>query len=197
MSTATLFRWPNRLFSVLFLLAGIVCSGNADKSHSIQTKTGEEPTMAFELTSSAFEQGKPIPLKYTCDGPDVSPPLRWSGTPEGTKSLVLICDDPDAPVGTWVHWVLYNIAGDRTELPEGIAKEKMVLGNARQGINDFQRIGYGGPCPPGGKPHRYFFKLYALDIESAWEPGLTKEEVLEKMEHHVLGQAELMGTYQR
>ncbi|NOX38859.1 MAG: YbhB/YbcL family Raf kinase inhibitor-like protein [Calditrichaeota bacterium] len=153
--------------------------------------------MSFILKSPAFEHGKPIPLKYTCDGPDVSPPLSWSGTPAGTKSFVLICDDPDAPVGTWVHWVIYNIPGDRTELPEGVAKENIVLEDVRQGINDFQRIGYGGPCPPGGKPHRYFFKLYALDIESNWEAGLTKEEVLEKMENHVLGQTELMGTYQR
>lgn len=153
--------------------------------------------MALALTSSAFESGETIPVKYTCDGPDVSPPLQWSTPPSGTRSLVLICDDPDAPVGTWVHWVLYGISADTTALPEGVPKEKMVLGTVRQGINDFRRIGYGGPCPPPGKPHRYYFKLYAVDVPTDFDSGLTKREILEKIEGHILAQGELMGKYGR
>ena len=163
-----------------------------------QTAPKEEgKTMSFRLTSSAFQHESTIPVQYTCDGPDVSPPLKWEGTPDGTRSLVLICDDPDAPMGTWVHWVMYNIPGDRTELPEDVPKQDVVFGQIRQGINDFKRIGYGGPCPPAGKPHRYFFKLYALDIPSDWESGLTKQEVLDRMKGHVIAETQLMGLYKR
>jgi len=138
-----------------------------------------------------------IPVKYTCDGPDLSPPLQWTIPPEGTKSLALICDDPDAPAGTWVHWVLYNLSPETTALPEGVAKDKTVLGSARQGMNDFRRIGYGGPCPPPGAPHRYFFKLYALDSPLDLEPGLTKQKILDAMKGHILAQGQLMGKHKR
>jgi len=148
---------------------------------------------AMELTSTAFSQGMSIPPKYTCDGQNVSPPLIWSGVPTGAKSLVLIVDDPDAPVGTWAHWVLYNVAASATELSEQAGTPPEAL----QGINDFKRPGYGGPCPPPGKSHRYFFKLYALDTVLGLKAGAKKQEVERAMEKHILAQAQLLGTYQR
>ena len=154
--------------------------------------------MAFILTSAAFKDGAPIPGKYTCDGGDVSPPLTWSGAPAGTRSVALIADDPDAPGGTWVHWVLYNLPAEVSELPENIAKvESLDLGGARQGRTDFRRPGYGGPCPPPGPAHRYFFKLYALDTRLELKAGAQKKDVEAAMEGHVLGSAQLMGTYAR
>jgi len=153
--------------------------------------------MSIQLTSSAFAEGKPIPAKYTCDGGDVSPPLKWSAVPDGTKSLALISDDPDAPVGTWVHWVVYNIPPDTTELAEGVPKSEVLTNGATQGMTDFKRIGYGGPCPPRGGPHRYFFKLYALDTALNLKPGAAKQELLRAMEGHILAEGRLMGTYQR
>jgi len=153
--------------------------------------------MSIQLTSTAFAEGSPIPAKYTCDGADVSPPLRWSNVPEGTKSIALISDDPDAPVGTWVHWVVYNIPPDATELAENIPKSEVLTNGARQGMSDFKRIGYGGPCPPPGSPHRYFFKLYALDTALDLKPGATKQQLLQAVEGHILAEGQLMGTYQR
>ena len=153
--------------------------------------------MHIQLSSPSFSSGQVIPVRHSCDGGDASPPLSWTGVPAGAKSLALICDDPDAPAGTWVHWVIYAIPPATTELPEGVAAAESGPGGARQGTNDFKRLGYGGPCPPAGKPHRYFFKLYALDQEPALTPGATKRQLLDAMEDHVLGQGELMGTYQR
>lgn len=153
--------------------------------------------MNIQITSTAFVEGQPIPEKHTCDGKDVSPPLQWTNPPAETKSLALIADDPDAPVGTWVHWVLYGLPRETTGLPEGLDKSQYVLRSARQGLNDFKRLGYGGPCPPRGKPHRYFFKLYALDTEIELKPGATEKELLRAMEGHILGEGQLMGTYAR
>jgi len=152
--------------------------------------------MGIQLTSSAFKEGEPIPSKFTCEGEDISPPLKWSDLPQGTKSLALISDDPDAPVGTWVHWVIYNIPPTVNELEEGIPTAKEVPNGAKQGMNDFKKIGYGGPCPPSGT-HRYFFKLYALDIELGLDPGATKNDLLKAIEGHILEMGQLMGTYQR
>ncbi len=154
-------------------------------------------TMSFELTSTAFSVGETIPKKFTCDGPDVSPQLKWNEPPAKTLSIALIMDDPDAPSGTWVHWVLYDLPANTRELPEGVAKQDQVSGGARQGRNDFGKIGYGGPCPPPGKPHRYFFKLYALDAKLGLKAGATKAEVERAMKGHILAQAELMGKYGR
>jgi len=151
----------------------------------------------MQLTSTAFQEAEPIPARYTCEGQDVSPPLKWSGAPAGTKSFALIADDPDAPVGTWVHWVVYDLPADTSELPENVARTQTVSGNAKQGLNDFGRLGYGGPCPPPGKPHRYFFKLYALDGPLGLKPGATKNAVETVMAGHILAQAQWMGTYQR
>jgi len=153
--------------------------------------------MAFELQSPVFSSGGEIPVRHTCDGPDLSPSLRWSDPPAKTKSFALIVDDPDAPVGTWVHWVLYGMAASLRELPEGVPARDTVPGIGTQGVNDFRKVGYGGPCPPRGPAHRYFFKLYALDSELPLPPRKTKAELLKAMEGHVLGQAELMGRYKR
>lgn len=153
--------------------------------------------MAFELKSAAFSSGGDIPKKFTCDGADVSPALSWTEPPEKAASLSLIADDPDAPVGTWVHWVLYDLPASARELPEGVAKKENLDSGARQGRNDFGRIGYGGPCPPAGTPHRYFFKLYALDAKTNLKPGATKAELEKAMKGHILAQAELMGRYKR
>lgn len=138
-----------------------------------------------------------IPEKYTCDGEDVSPPLRWEGIPPGARSLALICDDPDAPMATWVHWVIYSIPPNTTGLREALSKTELVEGRMKQGKNSWRMIGYGGPCPPGGRPHRYFFKLYALDTELALGPGADKKELESAMKGHIIGQAEVMGIYAR
>jgi len=152
--------------------------------------------MEIKITSSAFEDGGLIPAKYTCDGADISPPLQWDAVPEGTKSIALICDDPDAPMGTWVHWVLFNLPGDAKELAENIPTEETLPNGAKQGVNDFGRIGYGGPCPPGGT-HRYFFKIYALDTEVGLQAGADKRRLLKAMEGHILEQGQLIGKYKR
>ncbi len=153
--------------------------------------------MTIQVSSSAFTEGAPIPARYTCEGQDVSPPLKWSNIPQNAKSIALIADDPDAPVGTWVHWVLYNLPPTVTELPEGVPTTDTLANSARQGRNDFQRTGYGGPCPPRGSPHRYFFKIYALDAMLSLKPGATKKDLLKAMEGHILAEGQLMGTYKR
>jgi hypothetical protein len=152
-----------------------------------------------KLTSSTFAEGATIPVKHTCEGPDISPPLAWTATPANTKSFALIMDDPDAPMGTWVHWVLWNLPGTRSSLPENVAKtgERNDLGGALQGNNTWPKIGYDGPCPPPGKPHRYFFKLYALDAQLPLKAGAVKADVERAMQGHVLGEAQLMGTFGR
>lgn len=151
----------------------------------------------MQLTSTAFAEGAAIPVKHTCDAKDVSPPLKWSGVPAGARSLALIVEDPDAPVGTWVHWVVYDLPATASELVEDVPKSQYVTGGAKQGLNDFRRLGYGGPCPPPGKPHRYFFKLYALDAVLDLKPGITKADLESAMKNHILAQAQLMGTYRR
>lgn len=159
------------------------------------TQKGDQ-AMAFELTSTAFGPGEEIPGTYTCDGADISPPLQWGDPPQGTQSLVLISDDPDAPMGTWVHWVLFNISADTRELPEGLPKDAELPDGSRHGQNSWKRSDYGGPCPPSGT-HRYFFKLYALDTTLELSAGASKKQVLQAMEGHVLAEAELMGVYSR
>ena len=150
----------------------------------------------MELKSSAFTAGEMIPQKYTCDGPDVSPPLSWSDVPAGAKSLALIADDPDAPMGTWVHWVAWNIPPNAHGLEEGMPKKDSLPNGMKQGTTDFRSIGYGGPCPPSGT-HRYFFKLYALDTSLNLPPSATKKDLDKAMQGHLLQQVELMGKYAR
>jgi len=150
----------------------------------------------MKIYSSVFKAGGNIPSRYTIDGINVSPPLEWDEIPDGSQSLALICDDPDAPMGTWVHWVLFNLPPHKSGLPEGISPVPILSDGTRHGKNDFGKIGYGGPAPPSGT-HRYFFKLYALDIKLSCESGLKKQELLDEMKGHILAEAQLMGTYNR
>lgn len=180
------------LFLIVFLMCGTGCAAAPAAPTAIPTT--EEVPMAIELTSPAFQHGQPIPRRHTCDGEDISPALNWRNIPPGTKSLALIMDDPDAPRGTWSHWVIFNIPPEVTGLPELRAGATAGLG--LDGKNSWGRRGYGGPCPPQGT-HRYFFRLYALDTLLRLQAGAVREEVLKAMEGHVLAQGELMGTYSR
>jgi Raf kinase inhibitor-like YbhB/YbcL family protein len=151
----------------------------------------------LQLISSAFTQGSAIPSVYSCEGEDLSPPLAWSGGSVERRSLALVCDDPDAPRGTWDHWVLYNLPGQAAELTQGVPKVPELPSGARHGRNSWGKLGYGGPCPPPGNPHRYFFRLYVLDIMLNLAPGASKAELEQAMTGHILGQGTLMGRYQR
>ena len=153
--------------------------------------------MAFAISSPDFPAGQPIPRDFTCSGKDVSPGLSWGNPPSGTQFFALICDDPDAPGGTWVHWVIYNIPGTAKGLPRSVKTVKDLPDGSQQGKNDFGKIGYGGPCPPAGKPHRYFFTLYALSRKLPLASGATKKEVLASMQGAVVAKAELVGSYGR
>ncbi len=157
------------------------------------------PPMTIKLSSPAFEDGGMIPARYTCDGEDISPPLRWENVPEGTRSFALIVDDPDAPVATFVHWVLYNIPAERRDLPEDVPRLIKVPDIGLQGTNDFKdnRVGYRGPCPPPGPPHRYFFKLYALDTTLDIIEGASAATVERAIRGHILAQGQLIGKYGR
>lgn len=150
----------------------------------------------MKLTSNAFVDNGLIPVEYTCDGADMSPPLSWEEIPPNTQSLTLIVDDPDAPGMTFVHWVVYDLPPTVKQLQEKIPSSKTIANGGIQGKNDFGKLGYGGPCPPSGT-HRYFFHLYALDKKLNLEPGVSKNQILTAMAGHVLAKAELMGKYQR
>jgi Raf kinase inhibitor-like YbhB/YbcL family protein len=173
---------------LILLFGAAACHGNAGK--------GGEP-MALDISSRSFPSGGNIPQKFTCDGEDISPELQWSEPPAGTKSFALIADDPDAPMGTWVHWVLFNLPAGTRSLPEGVPKQDSLQNGGVHGRNDFRKIGYGGPCPPPGKPHRYFFKLYSLDTTLNLKAGATKADVERAMKGHILAQGEWMGRYGR
>jgi Raf kinase inhibitor-like YbhB/YbcL family protein len=158
---------------------------------------GGKGFMKLEISSGAFGNGQTIPKQYTADGKNVSPPLTWNQPPSGTKSLALICDDPDAPVGTWVHWVVYGLSPQSSGLAEGVLAQASVANQCQQGVNSFHKIGYGGPSPPPGKPHRYFFKLFALDSDPAFKGPATAKQLEEAMRGHTLAAGEIMGTYGR
>jgi len=158
--------------------------------------TTESQARIIEVTSPGFGEGEMIPVENTCDGQDTSPELRWAAIPDGTRSLALIADDPDAPSGTFVHWVLYHLPIDRHEVTENMPPDEILPNGARQGVNDFGQIGYGGPCPPSGT-HRYYFTLYALDAELDLAPGASKADVLKAMGNHILAKGQLMGRYTR
>lgn len=153
--------------------------------------------MTLALTSSAFASGAEIPRQYSCKGADTSPPLAWTGAPAQAASFALIADDPDAPGGTWVHWVLWNAPLSARALPEGVPKREQLDDGSRQGRNSFRKTGYNGPCPPGGQTHRYFFRLYALDVKLDLAPGANRADLDAAMKGHVLGQAEYMGTFHK
>jgi len=180
-------------FVLTLVVFGAACSGGDKEPDSGEGVEG----MGIRLTSTAFEDGEFIPTKYTCDGEDVSPPLQWQNIPEGTRSIAIICDDPDAPMGTWVHWVLFDIPADAGGLEEGVPGMANPPKGGTHGANDFRRLGYGGPCPPPGGPHRYFFKIYALDAKLEFKPAVTKADVVKAMKGHVLGEGRLMGKYER
>ncbi len=176
MKSEILYRFL-AVFVVLFLLGGAV--------------------MSFNIKSRSFENEGVIPSVFTCDGEDISPDLEWSQPPEGTKSFAIICDDPDAPSKVWVHWVFYNIPSDVRSLPKGVALGEVLKDGSRQGHTDSNTDGYSGPCPPHGKPHRYFFKIYALDSSLEIEGQVTKDKLLKAMEGHILAESQIMGTYKR
>jgi Raf kinase inhibitor-like YbhB/YbcL family protein len=181
-----------KLFTICagFLLAGVL---GGPPVYGAESGSPQQ----FMLTSSAFQAGAEIARKYTCDGDDVSPPLRWENPPAGTKAFAMITDDPDAPGRTWVHWLIYDLSPETKELTEAISKTEVIAGGAKQGINDFRKLGYGGPCPPPGSTHRYYFKLYALDAATNLKARATKQELLDALKGHVLGEADLMGRYRR
>lgn len=153
--------------------------------------------MVFTIGSPAFKNGDTIPTKFTGDGENVSPALTWTDPPQGTKSFVMICDDPDAPMGTWTHWVIYNIPGGQSGLPEGVPPTKVLQGGSNQGLNSWGSVGYGGPSPPPGTPHRYFFRLYAMNCTIDITPGSDKRTLLRAIEGRIIGQAVFQGTYGR
>ena len=153
--------------------------------------------MNFKISTSSFLVEGTIPKKFTCDAQDISPELSWSGASENTRSFALIADDPDAPAGTWTHWIAWNIPASAHELKEGVAKELQFSDGMRQGQNDFRKIGYNGPCPPPGKPHRYYFKLFALDANLDLKSGSTRKELESAMKSHLLAQTDVLGRYGR
>jgi Raf kinase inhibitor-like YbhB/YbcL family protein len=183
------------LVMIIMVVASVSVSCQTKEAEMGTAEKGKEK-VAFTISSTAFKHEGMIPKQYTCDGADISPQLAWSNVPDSTKSFALICDDPDAPVGDWVHWVLFNLPADTREIKEKIANDTKLPNGALHGTNDFRKYGYGGPCPPGGT-HRYFFKLYALDSMLTLTSKVTKKGLLEAMKGHILGQAELMGKYSR
>ena len=185
---------PTDLFHILCLLlvsSMLIVAGRA------QTGAKGASKMAFTIQSSDFTKDGDIPRAFTRDGEDRSPSLFWSEAPQGTMSFALIADDPDAPAGTWVHWVIFDIPAKAQSLAGELETVEQLPDGSKQGRNDFRKIGYGGPCPPPGKPHRYFFKLYALDSDVKLPAGASKAEVERAMKGHILAQAELMGRYKR
>ena len=188
-----------RCLWLLIPLLAVGCSKRDGSSESGGSPPAnkEEKAMALTLSTAAFTNGERIPVTHTADGADLSPHLTWGPAPRETRSFALICDDPDAPMGTWVHWVIFNIPGSSAELSEGIRREGRLPDGSLQGRNSWERTGYGGPSPPPGKPHRYFFKLYALDATLDLDSAADKEILLKAMEGHILGKGEIMGTYGR
>jgi hypothetical protein len=187
----TIFRLSEWLLIAAFALALPGCAERISDS-----QPGGTP-MTLEVSSPAFKEGEMIPKEYTGDGKDMSPPLRWGEAPSGTKSFALICEDPDAPDGTWTHWVLFNLPPQTRELPAAVPTKETLDNGAKQGKNDFKKVGYGGPAPPQGKPHRYYFKVFALDTMLDLPAGTSKDKVLSAMKGHVLAEGHIMGLYQR
>lgn len=176
-----------------FLILPLFSQCEAQKEKKVKSKVKDTITVA----SDAFKQGGSIPQKYTCDGENISPQLSWSGIPDSTKSIALICDDPDAPMGTFTHWVIFNIPHEQEGMAAGVPRSKILKSGAVQGKNSAKRVGYFGPCPPRGKPHRYFFKVFALDAKLDLKPGIDKMTLLKAMKGHILAKGELMGYYGR
>lgn len=184
---------------ILLLIAVIILLYGFRRKNQTEIALGDESmttTKTLTITSSAFKESEMIPSKYTCDGKNISPPLEWEIAPQGTQSFALISDDPDAPMGTWIHWVMWNIPAETNELPENVQQTKELTDGTKQGLNSSHKYGYTGPCPPSGT-HRYYFKLYALDKTLELKGDVTKEQLLDAMEGHILAESSLMGKYQR
>jgi len=190
-------RTRNLAITILLSLALPGCS-TGPRSLPPQPPAQQSPDQKNEIkvTSVAFQQGQPIPRQYTCAGVNISPPLEWSGLPKTAKTIAIVVNDPDAPGGTWVHWVLYNVPADNIGFVENVPVSETLKAGGFQGKNDFGKIGYGGPCPPSGT-HRYFFKLYAVDAELPLKAGATWAELEKALDDHVVAQGQLMGTYSR
>jgi Raf kinase inhibitor-like YbhB/YbcL family protein len=187
-------------FGVVLAIGIVVgCTGTVQPGEESMTAIPAQASAGgatMKLTSSAFTEGAMIPAKYTCDGQNISPSLAWADAPGGTRALALICDDPDAPAGTWVHWVAFNLPPDTTGLAEAVPADKTLLTGGVQGMNSGRRIGYSGPCPPSGT-HRYYFRLYALDNTLSLGSSATAKDVQAAMKGHILAEAQLMGRYKR
>jgi Raf kinase inhibitor-like YbhB/YbcL family protein len=196
MGIVTTHPQRNRTASLLVLLTLGLC-WQATGGRAALGAGQQATAQAFQLATTAFTPGGDIPRKFTCEGSDVSPALTWTEPPAGTRSFALIADDPDAPRGAFVHWVVYNLPATMRKLSEAIPGNDEMSGGGRQGVNDFPMSGYGGPCPPPGKYHRYFFRLYALDTVLNLKGGATRQEVGKAMIGHILAQAEVMGRFQR
>ena len=179
--------------ALCLMLLGMLAAGCASQ----KTALSEEDAMALSLSSPLFQEGEKIPVKYTCDGQDISPPLMWGKPPPGTQAFALIMDDPDAPGGVFTHWVIFNLPVDSRELPEAVPRENQLENKALQGMTGFGRVGYGGPCPPTGPAHHYLFSLYALDQPLDLNAGASKRQVLDAMQGHILAQGQLTGVYKR
>jgi len=172
---------------ISFFLVFISCSKSGDT-----TKMGP----VLDVKSPAFGYAKSMSDKFTCDGADISPPLEWKNAPAGTRTFAVICETPDAPAGNWVHWVIYDIPADAAKLNEAVAKKEQLENGARQGKNDYDQIGYGGPCYPAGE-HRFFFRVYALDVTTNLRAGVTRDQLLQAMQGHILAEGVLMSVYAR
>lgn len=193
--SGTIVQKSSMRLGVLLACAALGVAGIATM-RLIQAQAAEV-AQSIRLVSPAFAAGQSIPADYTCDGRDISPPLSWSGAPAGTRSLALICEDPDAPCGLWTHWVIYSLPGNMTELPEGVRPVEIPPSGGRQGMNSFKHIGYGGPCPPVGRAHRYFFKIYALDDNVSLGTKASRADLIHALKGHAIAEGELMGTFQK
>jgi hypothetical protein len=182
-------RTPAVLLPVIFVVFALVVPAEARGQKGSSSK--------LELKTTSFTPGGFIPKRFTCEAANVSPALAWTDPPPGTRSFAIIEDDPDAPSGTFVHWLVYDLPAAYRRLPEGLSTNEQLPGGERQGTNDFSRTGYAGPCPPPGRPHRYFIRLYALDVKLDLRPAATRKELEAAMQGHILAQAELMGRFQR
>jgi Raf kinase inhibitor-like YbhB/YbcL family protein len=179
------------IFLLLVIISGCIAGEKKETIEEVNTM------QTISITTEAFLSGEYIPSKYSCDSDDISPQLSWKGVPTDANSIVLIMDDPDAPSGTFVHWVLFNIPPGMQHLPEGIPSDNILGDGSRHGMTDFGRTGYGGPCPPRGKPHRYFFRVYALDTKLDIPAGASRKQVDNAMKGHVLAHGELIGKFGR
>lgn len=188
--------WSSVLVAIAAASLVVAVCARSSSPTSLMGRNGDAP-VAFTISSNSFSNGGDIAKKFTCDAADVSPQLAWSEPPAATKSLALLVDDPDAPVGNWTHWVMWNVPPQVRQLAEGVSKIAQLPDGSQQGLNDFRKPGYNGPCPPPGKPHRYYFKLFALDTALDLKNTSGKRELEAAMKGHIVAETEWMGRYRR